>query len=172
MGAKLTDYQKRKGLGFIYDIIVAIMGIISFLFSYIGISMINLVFSIGLSNDAINVIAVGIFILISWYGLGIIINHRTMGPMGAVKRHFSIVANGDYYLQFQLRRGDDLKYVCDILNKMTQTLIDLETKSIIRLKNIQDEIEIMKSNNSPSSPDIENQLSGLLEKLDNKNKIV
>jgi signal transduction histidine kinase len=133
--------RKRKGLGLGYDIIVSLMGVVSFLFSYVGISLVSIVFELNLSPEAINVVSVGIFILISWYGLGIIINHRTMGPMGAVKRHFSIVANGDYYLKFSLRKGDDLKYVTDFLNNMTESLIQSEQDSINRLSSLKKEME-------------------------------
>jgi len=158
--------SKRKGLGIGYDIIVSLMGVISFLFSYVGISLISIVFGLNLSPEAINVVSVGIFILISWYGLGIIINHRTMGPMGAVKRHFSIVANGDYYLKFRLRRGDDLKYVTDFLNNMTEALMQQEEKSIDRLNALKSDLEFLLTRATDDDFDLVEKIKQIILKLE------
>lgn len=141
------------------------MGVISFLFSYIGISIASLMFNLQFSPDAINVMSVGIFILITWYGLGIIINHRAMGPMGAVKRHFSIVANGDYYLKFKLRMGDDLKYISEVLNNMTGKLMSYESASIERLEKTKTQLEAISRKGEDSPSDISEDLQAFINKL-------
>jgi len=163
--------RRRKGPGITYDIVIALMGVVSFLFAYIGISMANLVFHLGLKPDAINVVSVGIFILISWYGLGIIINHRAVGPMGAVKRHFSIVANGDYYLKFKLRRGDDLKYISGHLNNMTARLMRAELSSIKRLEKIKSELQNILQNSNNNSEKLHQGLGEFLTSFKKVNNL-
>ena len=100
-----------------------------------------------------------------WYGLGIIINHRAMGPMGAVKRHFSIVANGDYYVAFKLRKGDDLSHISEHVNGMTKSLSRYESRSIDRLQKVKSKLTELHEKCEDTSVNISTEVGHFVEDL-------
>jgi signal peptidase II len=50
--------------------------------------------------------------------LGVILSHRTAGPLYAFKKAFEDIANGNSGRRLQLRPGDEFKDVAESFNKM------------------------------------------------------
>ena len=59
-------------------------------------------------------------ILIS--ALGIMLSHRTAGPLYAFKRVFDEITKGDTRKRLQLRPGDEFRDVADSFNKMMDSI--------------------------------------------------
>ncbi len=76
--------------------------------------------------DLLVLFLLGLFNVVVYFILGVMVSHRTFGPVYKIEKMLQMLVDGKYDIYFKLRRHDHLEGIADKINLLAERLRDSE----------------------------------------------